>query len=76
MKKILIISSNRLGDSILFSGLNKYYRDFFKDAHITLACGPIPASLFNYCRNIHRVIIFEKKKEFYSVVNSLVSMFL
>ena len=62
MKKILIISSNRLGDSILFSGLNKYYRDFFKDAHITLACGPIPASLFKYCKNINRVIIFKKKK--------------
>ena len=27
MKKILIISSNRLGDSILSSGLNKFFKD-------------------------------------------------
>ena len=27
MKKILIISSNRLGDSILASGLNKFFKE-------------------------------------------------
>ena len=50
MKRILIISSNRLGDSILSSGLNSYFKSKYKDSHITLACGELPCQLFKYCK--------------------------
>ena len=60
MKKILIISSNRLGDSILSSGLNKFFKD--KGYDITFVCGPLPFALFRLCNNINKVFSLEKKK--------------
>ena len=60
MKKILIISSNRLGDSILASGLNKFFKE--KNFKITFVCGPLPFNLFKFCENIDNIISLEKKK--------------
>ena len=60
MKKILIISSNRLGDSILSSGLNKFFKD--NKSNITLVCGPLPYGLFKFCRNIDKTLLLKKKK--------------
>ena len=51
MKKVLIISSNRLGDSILASGLNKYFKQ--QQFNITLVCGPIPYELFKFCLGLY-----------------------
>ena len=65
MKKILIISSNRLGDSILSSGLNKFFKD--NKSNITLVCGPLPYGLFKFCRNIDKTLLLKKK-----IFNSLV----
>ena len=62
MKKILIISSNRLGDSILSSGLNKFFKD--KNYSVTFACGPLPYGLFKFCGNIDKIFSFKKKKNF------------
>ena len=59
MKKILIISSNRLGDSILSSGLNKFFKD--NKSNITLVCGPLPYGLFKFCRNIDKTLLLKKK---------------
>ena len=60
MKKILIISSNRLGDAILSSGLNKFFKE--KNYNITYVCGPLPFNLFKYCRNIDNILSLKKKK--------------
>ena len=60
MKKILIISSNRLGDCILTSGLIEYYKKKYKKSKITFACGELPASLFKYSINITKLIIIKK----------------
>lgn len=62
MKKILIISSNRLGDSILTSGLINHFRSKYKNAEITFACGELPSFLFRYCTKIEKVIIVKKLK--------------
>ena len=62
MKKILIISSNRLGDCILSSGLNKFFKEKYNDLELTFVCGEVPAQLFQYCNNIDKLIILEKKK--------------
>ena len=59
MKKILIISSNRLGDAILSSGLNKFFKE--KNYNITYVCGPLPFNLFKYCRNIDNILSLKKK---------------
>ena len=61
MKKVLIISSNRLGDSILASGLNKYFKE--KQFNITLVCGPLPYELFKFCRFVDKIIKLKKKKK-------------
>ena len=62
MKKILIISSNRLGDSILSSGINSYFRSLYKESQIIFVCGPTPSELFISCKNISKVITLKKKK--------------
>ena len=62
MKKILIISSNRLGDCLLTSGITKYFKDLSPNCHITFVCGPMPATLFKYCKNISELIVLKKRK--------------
>ena len=61
-KKILIISSNRLGDCILSSGLNKFFKEDAKDISLTVVCGQVPSNLFKYCKYIDNLIILKKKK--------------
>ena len=62
MKKILIISSNRLGDCILSSGVIDYYRKHYKNSEITYVCGTVPYELFIRCDNIKKVIELKKRK--------------
>jgi len=62
MKRVLIISSNRLGDTILSSGLNNYYKDKYKDSQITFVCGEVPHDLFRYCKYIDIIIPLKKRK--------------
>ena len=62
MKKILIISSNRLGDCILSSGLIDYCKSQFKNSKITFICGKIPYDLFRYHSQLNTVLSFKKKK--------------
>ena len=62
MKKILIISSNRLGDSILTSGLINHYKKINKMNSLTFVCGDLPAKIFKHSRNIERLISLKKKK--------------
>ncbi len=60
-KNILIISSNRLGDSIMSSGLHQFFK---KEAinKVTLVCGKAPSELFKYCENIDHLITLNKRK--------------
>ncbi len=60
-KNILIISSNRLGDAILSSGLNAYFTKS-ENSKLTFVCGPIPSEFFRYCQNIDKLITLKKKK--------------
>ncbi len=61
-KKVLVISSNRLGDCILSSGINRFLKNKFKDAKVFFVCGPIPGDFFKFCKNIDKLIILKKKK--------------
>ena len=62
MKKILIISSNRLGDSILSSGIIDFFKKKNNDSEITFVCGTVPYELFKYCENIDKIIALKKRK--------------
>lgn len=62
MKKILIISSNRLGDAILSSGINHYYKSLYQKSRLTFVCGEVPAEIFKKCQNIDKVLPLKKKK--------------
>ena len=61
-KKVLVISSNRLGDCILSSGLNSFFKNEFKDAKVFFVCGPIPGDFFKLCKNIDNIIILKKRR--------------
>ena len=63
-KKVLVISSNRLGDCILSSGLNNFFKNKFKDTKVFFVCGPVPGDFFKLCKNIDKLIILKKKKIF------------
>ena len=62
MKNILVVSSNRLGDCILSSGLHQYFKKNEKNSKVTLVCGEIPSELFKYCNYVDELIILKKKK--------------
>ncbi|HIM78446.1 MAG TPA: glycosyltransferase family 9 protein [Rhodospirillales bacterium] len=58
--KILFITSTRVGDAILSSGLlSKLIADHPK-ASITIACGPAAAPLFVAVPNLDRIIVLDK----------------
>ncbi len=59
--KILFITSTRLGDAILSTGLLDYIWQTWPEAKVTVACGPLPASIFEGFPNIDRIIPLKKK---------------
>jgi hypothetical protein len=59
--KILFITSTYLGDAVLSSGILTHLLGEYPDAKITLACGPIPAPLFEAMSHLERLIIIRKK---------------
>ncbi len=61
-EKLLFITSNRLGDAVLSTGLLASAIERFLPAEITIACGSVPAPLFSAVPNLKRVIILDKKK--------------
>ena len=62
MKNILVVSSNRLGDCILSSGLHRYFKKNEKNSKVTLVCGDIPSELFKYCNDVDKLIVLKKRK--------------
>ena len=59
--KILFITSNRLGDAILSTGVLGAIKDQHPLADITVVCGPLPAPLFWDVPQIRHVIELAKK---------------
>jgi heptosyltransferase III len=58
--RILFITSTRVGDAILSTGLlNKLISDN-PDARVTVACGPAAAPLFEAVPNLERIIVLDK----------------
>ncbi len=61
-RKVLFVTSNRIGDCVISSGLIREIARQAPGARITVACGRPPAPLFRSAPNVERVIILDKKK--------------
>lgn len=59
--KILFITSNRLGDAVLSTGLLAWMVGENPNARFTVACGPYAAGLFRAMPQLERLIVMKKK---------------
>ena len=57
---ILFVTSNRIGDAVLSTGLLRHLIETYPEARITLACGPAAAPLFAATPNVVQVITMTK----------------
>jgi lipopolysaccharide export system permease protein len=60
--RLLFITSNRLGDAILSTGVLAHYLRAYPGCEVSVICGPIPAPLFRAVPGISEVIAVEKQK--------------
>ena len=60
--KVLFITSTRLGDGILSTGLLDHILREYPSAKVTVACGWLPVSIFEGFPNVERIIEMKKKK--------------
>lgn len=60
--RILFISSTRLGDAVLSTGLLAHLYQTYPDAKVTVAAGKLGLGLFSQFPNVERVIPIIKKK--------------
>jgi ADP-heptose:LPS heptosyltransferase len=58
--RILFITSTRVGDAILSTGLLARLIEDHPDARVTIACGPAAAPLFEAVPNLDRVVVLDK----------------
>ena len=58
--RILFVTSNRLGDAVLSTGLLDHLIRTHPDARITVACGPVAEGVFARMPNRERTIVLDK----------------
>jgi lipopolysaccharide export system permease protein len=59
--KVLFITSSRLGDAVLSTGLIDHIVKAYPAARLTIVCGALPAPIFAGVPRLERVIILKKK---------------
>lgn len=62
MKQILFITSTRIGDAVLSTGILNYLCHRYPKSEITVACGPLVQGFFTACPNVKKVIALNKEK--------------
>lgn len=62
MPRVLFVTSNRIGDCVISSGILREINRQVPGARITVACGRPPAPFFRSAPGVERVIILDKKK--------------
>lgn len=60
--RILFITSNRIGDAVLSTGLLGGLMERYPDATFWVACGPLAVQLFENAPRVERVIPMKKEK--------------
>jgi len=58
---VLFITSNRLGDAVLSTGLINHLISQTLDLRLTIVCGAIPAPLFRDTPGVDRIIVLQKR---------------
>lgn len=58
---VLFITSNRLGDAVLSTGLPDHIRRTWPQARITVVCGALPATLFEGMPGLADIIVLKKR---------------
>jgi len=58
MERVLFITSTRIGDAIINSGVLAHLIETRPEARFTIACGPLAASLFREVPRLERIIEF------------------
>lgn len=59
---ILFITSSRIGDAVLSTGLLAYIEKAYPAARVTIACGSLTVSLFEGYPNLEKIISLKKQK--------------
>ena len=59
---MLFITSTRLGDAVLSTGLLDYLLQAYPQAKVTVACGHLPKTIFEGFPNVERIIPMTKEK--------------
>ncbi len=59
--KVLFITSSRIGDAVLSTGLLSTIAQTHPEARVTIACGPLAASLFEGYPNLEKIIALKKQ---------------
>jgi lipopolysaccharide export system permease protein len=59
---VLFITSNRLGDAVLSTGLLDHIICNNKNARISIACGPLPESLFSGVPGLSEIYVLKKQR--------------
>ena len=60
--RILFVTSSRIGDAVLSTGLLDHLLRQYPDARFTVACGPVAAGLFSHMPRLERLIVFDKRR--------------
>ncbi len=60
--RILFVTSTRIGDAVLSSGLLAHLVERYPAARLTIACGPAAAPLFEATPNLESIIRLEKRR--------------
>ncbi len=60
--RILFITSNRIGDAVLTTGLLAWLEAAHPKARFTIVCGPVAADLFRAVPRLENLVILKKKK--------------
>lgn len=60
--RILFVTSNRIGDAVLSTGLLDHLLRTHPTARFTVACGPVAEGLFLRMPRLERLIVFEKRR--------------
>lgn len=60
--RILFVTSNRLGDAVLSTGLLDYLIRTHANVRITIACGPVAEGVFARMPNRERTIVLDKRR--------------
>ena len=60
--RILFVTSNRLGDAVLSTGLLDHLLRTYPEARFTVVCGPVAAGVFARMPRLERIIALEKRQ--------------